>query len=156
MKKKISLIKKPFGTPIIFVERKKFLQMNGYDEKFFLYFEDTDFVQRFLKNNELVYKINLNFIHKFGSHDKVYNNEIELNRNWHYMWSKFYYLKKTDGIFFAYANTLPTLFRSLIKSSFFYLTNNNKYFIYKARFSGLINSYFNKKSWYRPQIQLNE
>ena len=156
MKKKISLIKKPFGTPIIFVERKKFLQMNGYDEKFFLYFEDTDFVQRFLKNNELVYKINLNFIHKFGSHDKVYNNEIELNRNWHYMWSKFYYLKKTDGIFFAYANTLPTLFRSLIKSSFFYVTNNNKYFIYKARFSGLINSYFNKKSWYRPQIQLNE
>tara|TARA_B100001996_G_scaffold348549_1_gene306787 strand:+ start:92 stop:898 length:807 start_codon:yes stop_codon:yes gene_type:complete len=152
-KGRILKIKEPFGTPIIFVERRKFLKMKGYDENFFLYFEDTDFVQRFIKKNENVYKVPLVFRHKFGSHNKIYNNEIELNRNWHYMWSKFYYLKKTEGILFAYVKTLPTLFRALIKSCFFYLSNKKKYLIYKARFLGLINSYFNKKSWYRPQIQ---
>lgn len=151
--KNFSLIKKPFGTPILFVKKNNFLKVKGYDEKFFLYFEDTDLVQRFLKKRETVLYVPLKFKHLYGSHNKIYNNQIEENRNWHYMWSKFYYLKKTKGIILAFLNTLPTCFRALIKLCFFYLINHNKFLIYKARFFGLINSYFNRKSFYRPNIK---
>ena len=99
-----------------------------------------------LKIDHMGWKSSFNVDENFEMHsDKL--------RNWHYMWSKFYYLKKTKGIILAFLNTLPTCFRALIKLCFFYLVNHNKFLIYKARFFGLINSYFNRKSFYRPNIK---
>ena len=117
-----------------------------------VYYEDTDFLQRFLKKKEKIFQVPVHFAHKFGSHDKIYNNKIELNRNWHYMWSKFYYIKKNNGYIFALLITFPTCLRAMLKLCFFYITNKNKFLIYKARFLGLLNSYLNRKSWYRPDI----
>jgi GT2 family glycosyltransferase len=151
--KKIFLIKEPKGAPIVFVEKKKFLKMKGYDENFFLYYEDIDFLQRFLEKNEKIFQIPAYFSHKFGSHNKIYNRQIEVNRNWHYMWSKFYYIKKKDNPLRAFLITLPSCLRALSKLSFYFLFNDNKFLIYKARFLGLVNSYLNNKSWYRPDIK---
>ena len=78
----------------MFVNRNKFLKIGGFDENFFLYYEDIDLQLRFLKANEKVFKIEVYFQHLYGSHDKKFNHEIEINRNWHYMWSRFYFIKK--------------------------------------------------------------
>ena len=75
--KKIFLIKEPKGAPVVFVEKKKFLKMKGYDENFFLYYEDIDFLQKFLNKKEKIFQIPVYFSHKFGSHDKIYNNLIK-------------------------------------------------------------------------------
>ena len=85
------------------------------------------------------------------SHGDRDDLEMEMSRNWHWMWSKFYYNKKKKGYFISFTINLPILLNSLLKSIFYKLINNkNKYLIYKMRFDGMLNSYLLKKSFYRP------
>ncbi len=145
-------IKKPIASPVIFISKKNFNRIKGFDENFFLYYEDVDILNRIIKKKLKVYKVPIFFKHKYGSHNKLYNFEVEINRNWHYMWSKFYFIKKNFNYYKALGDTFPTFIRSFIKLCFFYSINTNKFLIYKSRFLGLINSYLNNKSWYRPKI----
>jgi len=144
---------KPVGSPLIFIERKKFLDLKGFDKKIFLYYEDIDIQQRILNNNQNIYKVNITFKHLYGSHNKKFDYEININRNWHYMWSKFYFLKKNNSYLYALYSTILICLRSLIRLLFYFFLNKNKYYIYKGRFLGLMNSYLNKKSYYRPNIK---
>ena len=122
-----------------------------FDENFFLYYEDTDLVKRFLDKKQNIYQVPINYSNFFGSHNKLFSTTIEINRNWHYMWSKFYYRRKHFGYLYALISTLPYFIRSLLKLiiNVNKIEEKNKYF---ARLSGLYNSYILKKSWYRPKI----
>jgi N-acetylglucosaminyl-diphospho-decaprenol L-rhamnosyltransferase len=144
---------KPVGSPLIFIERKKFLKLKGFDKNFFLYYEDIDIQQRILNNNKNIYRVNISFKHLYGSHNKKFNHEISVNRNWHYMWSRFYFLEKNNSYLYALFSTILTCLRSLMRLLFYFFFNKNKYYIYKGRFLGLINSYLKNKSWYRPNIK---
>lgn len=150
--KNISLLKKPRGAALMFINKKKFLKLEGFDENFFLYYEDNDIINRFLKNNEKIYEIPIKFKHSYGSHDKKHNVPIELNRHWHYLWSRFYFCKKNNNYLFTAVHMFPTLLRMGLRSFFHYFINKKKFLIYKHRFLGLFNAYTNKKSWYRPKI----
>ena len=87
------------------------------------------------------------------SHDSSFNYQMELSRNWHWMWSTFYYNKKYKGFLLSLIIIMPKLFSSIFKFFlFFMLSNKEKKEIYHQRFSGLINSIFGKSSWYRPKI----
>ena len=131
----------------------KYFNKKIFDEKFFLYFEETDLFKRCEKNNVKIIKLNtVNFFHKGrSSSENKYKNEIEVNRNWHYMWSKFYYRKKHWSYLYSLFTTLPYFIRSIIKT-IIYIRNPKKKDIYFARVSGLCNSYILKKSWFRPKI----
>jgi GT2 family glycosyltransferase len=137
-----------------FLNRKKFINVGGFDKKIFLYFEEVDLSLKFKKINEKIYIIKNSVIKHLGakSHNKKFNFEIEICRNWHYMWSLFYFKKKHDGILVAYAITLPKLFRYIIKMFFFFFFNKNKFMKFSARSKGLISSYLNKRSSFRPLI----
>lgn len=148
---KIVEIQKPSGALCFFIQRNVFLEMSGFDENFFLYYEDHDLLKRLLKKKNLIFKIPIEYTNLMGSHDKIYNYEVEINRNWHYMWSMFYYKKKHYGYFYAFFTTLPILIRSLIRVMINF-KKSEKRDIYLARFKGLYNSYKLKKSWYRPKI----
>ena len=148
----ISLLKKPRGAAVMFINKKKFLKLKGFDENFFLYYEDVDLINRFLKNKDKIYVTPIQFKHSHGSHNKKHNVAIELNRNWHYLWSGFYFYKKNTNYLFAATYMLPILFRMGLRSFFHYFFNKKKFLIYKYRFFGLLNAYINKKSWYRPKI----
>ena len=88
-----------------------------------------------------------------GSSDKIFFEEIEFSRNWHWMWSKFYFNKKHDGILYALKAIFLNLLSAILKFIFYTLVFNKfKKKIYFLRISGLINSILNKKSWYRPKI----
>ena len=79
--------------------------------------------------------------------------ELEKNRNWHWMWSSFYYSKKYNGFFYSIIIFLPKFFSSLLKLIIFtVLGQKNKSKIYLSRFLGLLNSIIGKKSFYRPKI----
>ncbi len=153
--KKVSEIKKNRGATLIFIKKKKFIEIGLFDESFFLYYEDNDLLQRLLKKNQKIYEIPIKFRHYYGSHDKKYNEQIQINRNWHFMWSMFYFYKKKTNYIFAFIYTFPIFLRCFVKFQANYFLNKKKYSIYKARFDGLINSYLNRKSWYRPKINLN-
>ena len=139
----------------LFFDLKLFDEVGFFDEKIFLYFEENDFYERCLKNGKSIFLVNNSKIdHKGNSSAKeIYRDEIEINRNWHLMWSTFYFYKKHFGIISAYRKILPKLFSSLF-NIFFYsvIYNKKKRKIYFARFSGLFNSVIGNKSWFRPNI----
>ena len=134
---------------------KKLKKLNDFyffDENFFLYLENEDLCLRLEKNDENIYIVPKSRIHHLGGKavDPKYKNEIEYLRNWHWMWSKFYFNKKHYGYLFALLTVSGNFISSILKYLFYSLAfNKNKKKIYFQRFSGLINSILGKKSWYR-------
>ena len=138
----------------IFLNLAKF-NNTFFDENFFLYFEEIDLCKRVKDTNGKIYlDRNIKIIHQGASSvqdDKKF--ELEKNRNWHWMWSTFYYNKKHKGFFLALINILPKFFSASIKTLIYSLLfNKNKRDIYYCRLSGIANSIIGNKSWYRPSL----
>ena len=61
--------------------------------KNFMYLENVDLCLR-AKNNGDLFIVKNSKIHHLGSTgDDKYSMEVELSRNWHWMWSRFYFIK---------------------------------------------------------------
>ena len=134
---------------------KQLSNFNFFDENFFLYLENDDFCKRLISINENIFVVPNAKIHHLGGEavDPKYKYEIELSRNWHWMWSKFYFNKKHFGYFIATLKIFNNLIAAKIKFFYYLITfNNYKKKIYKMRLSGLLNSMIGKKSYYRPKI----
>ena len=126
-----------------------------FDEKIFLYYEENDIYKRCLKANKPIYLIHSSKIDHVGNASAPINfkEEIEINRNWHLMWSTFYFHQKHYGLIIAYYKVIFKYFSAILKILFFKLTRNKtKSRIYLARASGIMNSILGKPSWYRPKI----
>ena len=138
----------------IFFNMIKF-QKKFFDENFFLYFEEIDLCKNVKDNDGKIYLDRNIIINHEGSSSVEKNNifELEKNRNWHWMWSTFYFHKKHKGLFFALLVIMPKLISSIIKIIFYLLIlNAKKRDIYFFRLSGIYNSILGKKSWYRPSL----
>ena len=126
-----------------------------FDENFFLYFEEIDLCNQVIRKNGKIYldqSITINH-QGAGSVKDINIIELEKNRNWHWMWSTFYYHKKYKGFFLALLIMIPKLLSALIKIIFYLITfNKNKKDIYYCRLSGIFNSIIGNKSWYRPSL----
>ena len=126
-----------------------------FDENFFLYFEEADLCRRIKISGGKVFsssKLLINHLGHKGSAatDPQYSIETEMFRNWHWMWSAFYYKKKYSNYLYAFFALFGKLVRAFVKMIFFTLFyNKKKQTMYYARFSGLFNSMIGKKSWYR-------
>ena len=139
----------------MFLNMKEFKDIGFFDENIFIYLEEIDLCKRLKKNNKKIFLAQNVIIHHAGgsSHNAKINFEMELSRNWHWMWSTFYYNKKHYGYFISIIRISGKLCSSLIKLIFYYLIfNKTKQKIYFLRFSGLINSILGRKSWYRPKL----
>ncbi len=139
----------------MFLNLSEFKEVGFFDENFFFFLEEIDLCMRLLKQNKKIYySPTVPIYHEGGrSHDDSVNYQMELSRNWHWMWSTFYYNKKHKGFFVSFIIVLPKLISSITKYLiFFILRNHEKKNIYYQRYSGLINSIVGKSSWYRPKI----
>ncbi len=139
----------------MFLNMKNLKQINFFDDNFFLYFEEIDLCRRLKKNNSKIFiDPTIKASHLGGtSHNSEIEKPMELSRNWHWMWSTFYFHKKHYGYLTAIIKILPKLSSSLIKFIIFLITfQKYKSEIYKHRLSGIINSVLLKKSWYRPKL----
>ena len=139
----------------MFLNMKNLKQINFFDDNFFLYFEEIDLCRRLKKNNSKIFiDPTIKVSHLGGtSHNSEIEKPMELSRNWHWMWSTFYFHKKHYGYLTAMIKILPKLTSSLIKFIIFLITFQKfKSEIYKHRLSGIINSVLLKKSWYRPKL----
>jgi GT2 family glycosyltransferase len=138
----------------IFLNLEKF-ENTYFDENYFLYFEEIDLCRRVEERGGKIY-LNKKILIKHdgaSSVNKFESIELEKSRNWHWMWSTFYYHKKFKGYLFAFVITFPKLISSLLKTIFYQLIfNSEKKNIYFCRMSGILNSMIGKKSWYRPSI----
>jgi len=142
---------KGFG---IFLNMEKF-DNNFFDENFFLYFEEIDLCKSIKKKGGKIY-LSKNIIINHDSASSVKKGEIlelEKNRNWHWMWSTFYFNKKHKGFFIAIIFIFPKLISALFKTIFYQMIlQKDKRDIYFCRMSGILNSVLGKKSWYRPPM----
>jgi len=136
----------------MFFNKNKFSHKDFFDENIFLYLEEIDLCKRLNFLNEKIYLISKAKIKHLGgkSHGEKFNLEMEISRNWHWMWSNFYYNKKHFGILKAYSVTIILFIKSMLKMMLFLFFNKKKFLINKARFLGLLNSYLGNKSFYRP------
>tara|TARA_B100000989_G_scaffold298891_1_gene290787 strand:- start:2078 stop:2920 length:843 start_codon:yes stop_codon:yes gene_type:complete len=139
----------------MFLNLDEFKEIGFFDENFFIYLEETDLCRRLKKEKKKIYldkKIKISHLGG-SSHNKVIDYEMELSRNWHWMWSKFYFNKKHYGFFYSLLSVSGNFISSLFKIIFYtFIFNKKKRRIYFQRFSGLTNSIIGKKSWYRPKI----
>ena len=97
---------------------ENFKNFNFFDENIFLYLENDDFCKRLIDNNENIYIVPDSKIKHIGasSVDKKYYFQIEISRNWHWIWSKFYFNKKHKGFIFAFLTGFPSFSSALFKS----------------------------------------
>ena len=78
------------------INLEKFESRKLFDENIFLYFEDFDLCRRIKSIEGKIYSskdLLAKHLGKKGSTDQDYNLEFEILRNWHWMWSIFYYHK---------------------------------------------------------------
>ena len=139
----------------MFLNMKQFEDVGFFDKNFFIYLEEIDLCKRLKKNGKKIYLDKNIIIHHLGgkSHNKSVEFEMELSRNWHWMWSTFYYNKKHYGYLSSIFKVSGKLFTSIFKYIFYILIfNKQKKEIYYQRFSGLLNSMRGKSSWYRPKL----
>jgi N-acetylglucosaminyl-diphospho-decaprenol L-rhamnosyltransferase len=152
--KKIGIIDSISGSAMFF--KTQIFDINeGFDENFFLYFEETDYCRRSKKNGYKIYQINNLFVsHNVGSSVEIFS-EVEKNnlKNlciWHFIWSKYYYYKKHYGKTYTLFYFQPLLIRSLFKMLYYHSIKKEKeYKKYKYRVSGLLSAILNKKSYLR-------
>ena len=149
----ISEIEEIDGYSMI-INKNYFDNKNFFDENFFMYLENVDLCLRAKKNGGKLFIIKNSKIHHLGAQavDNKYSEEIELSRNWHWMWSKLYFNKKHRGFFISLFYGLIILLQNFLKYSFCLITLNQKKNIYRMRMSGVINALLGRRSWYRPEI----
>ena len=142
--KNILSVKRIDGFSIL-INLKKFEDKYFFDENFFLYLENDDLCVRVKNKNENIYLLKNSLINHLGGISK--NNNLEYFRNWHWMWSKFYFNKKHYGFMIAFIKVFSNIASSILKYFFYSIFYNlHKKKIYQMRLSGLINSILGKKS----------
>ena len=137
------------------IDLKKFNKKNIFDKNYFLYLEEIDLCKSIKDKGGNVYfskKLrvkHLGFKGSFGA-SKLKSERAENLRNWHYMWSSFYFYKKNYNYFFALKKMIGKLLRSLFKTLFYSLTfqktKKNKYLY---RFLGIMSSMIGMSSFFR-------
>ncbi len=127
----------------------------GFDENFFLYFEETDYCYRSNKNNFKIYQVNSQQVyHDIGTSVEI-TSEEEANKlknlyTWHFIWSKFYYYGKRYGRPISVLLFLPALLRIIFRICLNTISDNKESKLkYQIRLNGLINAIKNKKSYKR-------
>lgn len=115
----------------------------GFDENFFLYFEETDYCFRSNKNDYKIYQINSQRVyHDIGTSVETESeneaNELKNLYIWHFIWSKFYYCKKRYSFPIALIIFIPIILRILFRITLASISNNtNKKEKYLIRLNGL-------------------
>ena len=137
----------------MFLNMEEFNDVGFFDDSFFIYLEEIDLCKRLRKKKKKIFIDPNILIHHQGgsSHEEQYNFEMELSRNWHWMWSTFYFTKKHKGFLYSLLHVMDKLISASIKYIFYSLTfKKSKQLIYKHRMSGLFNSIIGNPSWFRP------
>jgi len=137
----------------MFINKECFNKIGGFDENYFLYFEETDYCYRGRKLGYKSYQINKSKVRSQGrSVDLSTDSEKITNLlNWHFIWSKFYFNKKKYGKLISLLIFLPIITRIIFRIFLNKLIKDDKKLQkYKIRYDGLIYSIKGYKSNLRP------
>jgi N-acetylglucosaminyl-diphospho-decaprenol L-rhamnosyltransferase len=125
---------------------------NFFDENFFLYMEDIDLCKKLINQNKNIL-INKSFeIDHVGAKSSNLDNVTFIKlQSWHWMWSKYFYYRKYNGVILAFIKFFPKLISSSLKFLILFLLKNDNFIKYQFRTKGLFASIIGKKSNLRPE-----
>ena len=151
---KIGSINSIHGS-FMFINKKKFKEIGGFDSNFFLYFEETDYCKRASKRDLKAYQINEIKVKTEGRSVLIRNKKEKKELNniliWHFIWSKYYFTKKNYGLMLSLLIFLPIMIRIILRIIFYRIINKKELIEkYKYRLNGLMNSIKGKNSSLRP------
>ena len=133
------------------INLKKVTFKKIFDENFFLFLEEIDLCKRIKNKGGKIFIVKESKVKHLAKQASGNSLNIELCRNWHWMWSLFYYNHKHFGVWRAYRVTIVKFISSVIKLLFALILFNKKFFlIHYFRLSGLLNAFFKKSAWLRP------
>ena len=133
------------------INLKKINLKEIFDENFFLFLEEIDLCRRIKKKGGKIFIVKNSKVQHLGKQASENILNIELCRNWHWMWSLFYYNYKHFGIITAYRIAIIKFFSSIFKLFFsFIFFNKKKILIHYYRLNGLFNAFLKRPSWFRP------
>jgi N-acetylglucosaminyl-diphospho-decaprenol L-rhamnosyltransferase len=122
-----------------------------FDENFFLFLEEIDLCKRLKNEGKKIFIIQKSKVRHLAKQASENSLNIELCRNWHWMWSLFYYNYKHFGVLTAYKITISKFFSSIVKLFVALIFLNKKNFlIHYYRINGLMNAFLRKPAWLRP------
>lgn len=164
-KKNSILETKKIIAAAMLVETKIFRTIKGFDENYFLYYEDDDYFTKCNSLNLKLYQITNSFIKhnkikkmkkSLNLHSTSFSNLEEKNSTyviggWHGQWSKFYYFKKYKGFFNALKICLPNVMSNLIQVIPYLLYNPNKAKYKYFKIEGFLCSLFGFPSFKRSK-----
>ena len=109
------------------INLKKFNNKDIFDKNFFLYFEEFDLCKSLIDKGENIFTTKDLKIHHLGfqsSLGKNLENKKRANRirEWHWMWSSFYFYKKNYGYMNALLKMSGKFIKSFLKLIYFSLT----------------------------------
>jgi GT2 family glycosyltransferase len=135
----------------ILINLKKINFDKIFDENFFLFLEEIDLCKRIKNSGGKIFVAMNSKVQHSGKQASEYSLNIELCRNWHWMWSLFYYNYKHFGVLVAYKVTISKFFSSIFKLFVALVFFNKKLFlIHYYRLNGLFNAFLKKPAWLRP------
>ena len=143
--KEIDILKSISGATMFF-NKLKFDLLGGFDENFFLYFEETDYCFRAKEKGLKSYQINtIKVSHDVGTSTILTSEKEKIKlkhlHNWHFIWSKFYFFRKHYGFILSILYFTPIILRTLIKLIIYSILSKKKEKIkYLVRYDGLISS----------------
>ena len=154
---KIKNIKKcyKFTGCVMLFNMHEIKDVGFFDENIFMYYEEIDFAYRCKKLKKNIFLIpSVNLLHYGQSSVEAYEkyNELKALRQWHYMWSKFYFYKKHFGVLSALIATFFDLILNTLKIGIFFFSNKNKFNLCYAGLQGLLTSIKGEKSSKRLKI----
>ena len=134
----------------ILINLKKLNFDKIFDENFFLFLEEIDLCRRIKDSGGRIFVALNSEMQHLEKQASEYSLNIELCRNWHWMWSLFYYNYKHFGILTAYRIAIRKFFSSLFKLFLSLLFFKKKEFlIHYYRLSGLFNAFLKRPAWFR-------
>ena len=150
----ISIVEWVTGCSML-INLKKFKNKEIFDKNFFLYFEEFDLCKSVIRSGNSVFTSRELKIHHLGfksslSENTLQNDKMINLKDWHYMWSGFYFYKKNFSYAFAFKKYFGKFLSSFLKMIFYsiiFQKNNKNKHLY--RFLGLLNSILGKSSNFR-------
>ena len=115
--KKYNIKEVDFAENDFIISKKNFSDIGFFDENIFMYYETMDLCKKARAADKKIYvSQKIKFTH-YGSQSvsSKFSDQYNLNRSWHYNWSKFYYFKKNFGYLFAIKKIFPNFLRSIKK-----------------------------------------
>jgi N-acetylglucosaminyl-diphospho-decaprenol L-rhamnosyltransferase len=133
------------------INLKKVIFEKIFDENFFLFLEEIDLCKRIKNDGGKIFVVQESKVQHLAKQASGNSLNIELCRNWHWMWSLFYYNRKHFGVLTAYKVTFLKFISSVIKLFIaLILLNKKNILIYYYRINGLFNAFLKRPAWLRP------